>query len=60
MVKIRCKKCEKETEHSHMHDSPYGLPGAHMSNTERYECQECGRGIYAYEGKEQGLEYYYD
>lgn len=60
IAKIKCRKCKKETEHKHMHNSPYGLAGAHMSGTERYECQECGHAIFAYEGKKQGLEYFLD
>lgn len=38
------------TQHSHMHDSPYGLAGAHMAGTERFVCRECQTYTYAVEG----------
>lgn len=60
MKEILCSKCKKVTEHRHLHDSPYGMAGAHMSGTERYECQVCGRGIYADEGVKLGLVFFYD
>ena len=42
---IFCEVCKVETEHTHLIDAPYGLPGAYMSGTERYECSRCGNDI---------------
>lgn len=43
---IFCESCKKETEHSHLIDSPYGIEGAYMSGSERYECVQCGTPIF--------------
>lgn len=57
---MQCPKCKKETEHRHCHDSPYGMPGAHMDGSERYECKECGATLYKIEGEKQGLKFILD
>ena len=59
-IRIKCVKCNKKTKHKYMHNSPYGIAGAHMSGTERYECQECDNAIFSYDGKKKGLEFFYD
>lgn len=40
--KANCPQCERETEFRHVHDSPYGMEGAHMAGSERFECAACG------------------
>ena len=57
---IFCDKCLLETKHRHMHSAPYGLEGAHMAGSERYECMRCGHEIYAKKGKEKGLKFILD
>ena len=56
--KPRCPDC-KGVELKHLHDSPFGLLGAHMTGSERYECS-CGRSIYAVEGRVLGLGFVLD
>lgn len=67
IMQIRCEHCGKETDHRHLHDSPYGLlrlriprEGAHMAGSERYECAECGHAIFAAEGTKRGLKFVLD
>lgn len=55
-----CPKCKKETEHVHIHTCPYGIAGAHIAGTERYECKECGYAMFKEEGTSQGLEFVLD
>lgn len=55
-----CRRCERATMHRHLHDAPYGLAGAHMVGSERYECKACGNAVYAEEGKKMGLPFVLD
>lgn len=57
---IFCNICKKETEHSHLHDSAHGIEGTHMAGSERYQCVECGNGIYKEEGRKNGLDFFLD
>jgi ribosomal protein L44E len=57
---IFCNVCQKETEHSHLHDSVHGLEGTHMSGSERYQCVECANAIYKEEGEKKGLKFFLD
>jgi hypothetical protein len=57
---IFCKICQKETEHFHLHSCAYDLADTHMSGSERYQCIECGSGIYKEEGEKKGLKFYLD
>lgn len=43
---IFCQECKQETKHKHVADFAYGIPGAYLSGTERYECLECGNCIF--------------
>lgn len=52
-----CPKCEKETEHKHLHETAYGFTETHMSGSEHYECVVCGYRMFAEEGELQGLPY---
>lgn len=36
-----CPQCKQESRFRHTHDSPYGLEGAHMGGSERFECAHC-------------------
>lgn len=36
-----CPRCRQESRFRHKHDSPYGLEGAHMAGSERFECAFC-------------------
>jgi hypothetical protein len=57
---IFCNRCQRETEHTHMHDTAHGIPETHMDGSERYECSICENGIYPTEGKERGLTFVLD
>lgn len=41
----KCPKCGG-TEFRHLHDTAHGIPGTHMSGSERFECVECKYAIY--------------
>lgn len=43
-----CLACAKPTPHSHWHDLAHGLPQTHMSGSERFVCEACGRTTFAY------------
>ncbi|MFH1193967.1 MAG: hypothetical protein V1661_03150 [bacterium] len=44
---IFCKNCRKETVYTYCFDTAYGMPETYMKGSERYECSECGKGIYS-------------
>ena len=54
-----CPQCKGVT-FKHLHDSPYGMKGAHMNGSERFICQECGNSIYARDGKKLGFKFILD
>lgn len=61
MKKYHCPKCDKETEHKHLHDAAHGIEGTHMSGSERYSCTECKHNTYASkEGVERGMKFILD
>lgn len=49
-----CPKC-KWTGFKHLHDAAHGIPGTHMSGSERFKCCKCGHNVYAAEGKPLGF-----
>lgn len=55
-----CPKCNKTTQHRHLHSEAHGIPGTHMSGSERYQCEECGHSMFSEEGEKQGLKYILD
>lgn len=55
-----CPKCEKHTEHKHLHDGAHGISVTHMAGSERYECKECGTSVYKEYGEKQGLKFILD
>jgi hypothetical protein len=57
---MECPRCNKTTEHVHLHNAAHGMPETHMDGSERYECKECGYAMYAMEGEKQGLLYLLD
>jgi predicted RNA-binding Zn-ribbon protein involved in translation (DUF1610 family) len=46
LAKPVCPKCG-HAFFKHMHNCAHGIPGTHMAGSERYECMECGFGVYA-------------
>lgn len=45
---------------THWHDAAHGIAGTHMSGTERFECQGCGKVVYKREGTALGLRFVLD
>lgn len=39
---FKCRQCNDVTEHTHMHNAAHGIPGTHMSGSERFVCSVCG------------------
>jgi hypothetical protein len=60
MTPVYCDRCQRETPHRHLCDSPYGLGGAYLARTERYECSLCGHALHREEGERLGLRYVLD
>lgn len=58
-IKFMCPNCGSQ-EYSRLHDLAHGIPGTHMSGSERYHCDSCGRNIHAEEGKKLGLPFIYE
>lgn len=46
-MKHHCPYCSTETEHTHTHQAPYGLAGAHMSGSEQFCCLRCEKSTFA-------------
>jgi hypothetical protein len=44
-IVAKCPHCGYTCAFRHMHDSPYGMEGAHMSGSERFECSQCGHSV---------------
>ncbi len=55
-----CPKCKEMTKHVHEHDAAHGIPGTHMSGSERYRCSECDYWMGKTEGEKQGLKFELD
>jgi hypothetical protein len=46
-MKAKCRFCDKETEHDHLHDTAHGIADTHMAGSERFTCRVCERSTYA-------------
>ena len=57
---MKCPNCKQDVRFNHTHDCVYGMPETHLEGTERYECENCGIGLYKPEGQKYGLRYVLD
>lgn len=55
-----CPNCHAEIAFLHLHDSPYGLYGAHDAGSERFQCPQCHHVLSRLQAIGLGLEYILD
>jgi hypothetical protein len=42
-----CAKCKTECDHTHWHDTAYGIEATHHAGSERWTCSNCGYSTFA-------------
>ena len=59
-TRVFCSHCKTETVHQHLHDAAHGIPETHMSGSERYECEVCGRSLFKGDPETRDLQFILD
>lgn len=54
-----CPGC-KGNNLTHLHDSAHGVAGTHIAGSERYECVDCDKVVFASEGRDLGFNFIYE
>jgi hypothetical protein len=44
-----CLSCKAVTSHWHLHDTAHGIPETHVTGSEHFRCQPCGRLTFAHD-----------
>lgn len=55
-----CLTCGTATPHRHIHDTAHGLLNTHMSGSERFICDGCGRITHAHDEGAEAFPFVFD